>query len=59
MDCACLVHKICGYCYYKEEVYVQLIRWTARRYFLVRQHGPASKCSLYIRKTNTLEIAEI
>jgi len=37
MDCACLVHKICG-CYNKG-VYVQLIRSTTRRYFQGRQHG--------------------
>jgi len=28
MDCACLVHKICGY--YNNGVYVQLIRSTRR-----------------------------
>jgi len=39
MDCACLVHKICGYYYYKKEVYVQVIRSTVRRYFRGRQHG--------------------
>jgi len=34
MDCACLVHKICGYYYYKKGAYVQIIiRSTARRYF--------------------------
>jgi len=41
---ACLFHKICGYCYYKKGVYVQLIRSTARRYFRGRQHGPEWKC---------------
>jgi len=43
-DCACLVHKICGYYYYKKEVYVQVIRSIAARYFRGRQHGPAWKC---------------
>jgi len=32
MECACLVHTICGY-YYNKGVYVQVIRSTARRYF--------------------------
>jgi len=41
MECASLVHKICG-CYTKA-VYVQLIRSTTRRYFRWRQHGPAWK----------------
>jgi len=30
--------------YYTKGVYVQLIRWTTRRYFRGRQHGPAWKC---------------
>jgi len=42
MDCACLIHKICGH--YDKGVYVQLIRFTARRYFRWRQHGLAWKC---------------
>ena len=43
-DCACLVHKICGYCYCKKGVYVKVIGATAKRYFRVRQNGPAWKC---------------
>jgi len=42
MDCACLVHKICGCC--EKGVYVQLIRSTNKRYFQERQHGPEWKC---------------
>ena len=42
MDCACLVHKICGD--YNKRIYVQLIRSTTRGYFWGRQHGPAWKC---------------
>jgi len=34
----------CGYYYYKKEVYEQVIRSTARRYFRGRQHGHAWKC---------------
>jgi len=45
MDCASLVHKICGYYYYKKGAYVQIIKSTARRYFQGRQHGPAWKCT--------------
>jgi len=44
MDCACLVHKICGYYYHKKGVYLQIIRSTARQHFRVLQHGPALKC---------------
>jgi len=44
MDCACLVHKISGYCYYKKGVYVLVIRSTAKRYFRGREHGPALQC---------------
>jgi len=39
-----LVHKICGYYYYKKGVYLQVIRSTARRHFRGRQRGPAWKC---------------
>jgi len=39
MECAGLVHKICGYYYYKKGAYVQLIRSTARRHFRGRKHG--------------------
>jgi len=28
----------------QKEVYVQVIRWIARRYFRGRQHDPAWKC---------------
>jgi len=41
MDCAFLVHKICGY--YRKAVYVQLTTSTTRRYFRWRQHQPAWK----------------
>jgi len=46
MDCACLVHKICGY--YNKGVYLQLIRSTTRRYFRGQQHGPAWRC-IYLK----------
>jgi len=57
MICACLVHKIYGYCYYKKGVYVQVIRSTARPHFRWRQHGPYE--NVYIRKTNLLKTLEI
>ena len=44
IDCACLVHKIFGYYYYKDGGYVQVMRSTSRRYFRGRQYGPAWKC---------------
>ena len=42
MDCACLVHNICGY--YNKGVYVQLITSTSRRHFRGRKHCPTRKC---------------
>ena len=58
MDCACLFNKVCGY--YKNGVYVQLIRSTTRRYLRGRQHGPAGKCINPKNKpAKKLEITEI
>jgi len=38
----CSINWLCGY--YKNGVYMQLIRSTIRRCFRGRQHGPAGKC---------------
>jgi len=46
MDCACLVHKICGY--YNKGVYVNLIRSTRWRYF--GGHSTRSRMKIYIHE---------
>jgi len=38
----CSINWLCGY--YKNGVYMQLIRSTIRRCLRGRQHGPAGKC---------------